>query len=42
LGHVAADIARETLAKRMLGRLVELRSANFLSSIRAKYKRWSP
>lgn len=41
LGHVVADIARETVAQRMLKRLVDLRSANFVQHIRAKYKQWS-
>ena len=41
LGHVATDIFKETLAKRMLQRLGDLRSANFVQHIRAKYKGWS-
>ena len=41
LGHVATDIFKETLAKRMLKRLGDLRSANFVQHIRARYKGWS-
>lgn len=41
LGHMAVDIGKETLAKRMLQRLGDLRSANFVQHIRAKYKGWS-
>lgn len=41
LGHMAVDIGKETLAKRMLKRLGDLRSANFVQHFRAKYKGWS-
>lgn len=40
LGHVAASIAKETIASRMLSNLAKLRHKNFINNIKAQYNRW--
>lgn len=40
LAAVATDIARETLASRMLKQLETLRSRNFVNHIKGQYRRW--
>lgn len=40
LGNLAADLAKESIAKNMWRKLHSLRSHNFVESLRAKYKRW--
>jgi hypothetical protein len=40
VGHVAMNLASESLAARMLKRLERLRKENYVSSLRSKYMNW--